>query len=39
MRKNNNNKISVIDNEDLDLDKIGKEIFDIFREVNPKRAS
>lgn len=31
---NSNNKISILDNEDLDLEKLGNKIFDLYREVN-----
>lgn len=38
MRKTNNNKINVLDNENLDIEKVRTRIFNIYQQVNPKRA-
>lgn len=36
MKKTHRNKIRVTDNEDLDLEKIGGRILDLYRDINPK---
>jgi hypothetical protein len=36
MKKNYRNKIKITDNEDLDLEKIGAKIIDIYKDINPK---
>lgn len=36
MKKNHRNKIKITDNEDLDLDKIGAKIVDIYKDINAK---
>ena len=39
MKKNNINKINIFDNENIDLDKVAREVLEIFKEVNPKKAA
>lgn len=39
MKKNNINKINIFDNENIDLEKVAGKVLEIFREVNPKKAS
>lgn len=36
MKKNHKNKIRVTDNEDLDLEKIGGRILELYKDINPK---
>lgn len=39
MKKNNINKINIFDNENIDLEKVAGKVLEIFKEVNPKKAS
>ena len=39
MKKNNRNKLNILDNENIDLEKVTNKIYEIFKEVNPKKAS
>lgn len=39
MKKNNINKISVLDNENIDLDKVTQKVVEIFKEIGQKTAS
>jgi hypothetical protein len=38
LKKANNNKISILDNENLDIDKVRVRIYNLYQQVNPKRA-
>ena len=39
LRKVNNSKLNVLDHENLDLEKVGNRIFQIYKQVNPKRST
>lgn len=38
LKKANNNKISILDNENLDIEKVRVRIYNLYQQVNPKRA-
>lgn len=38
MKRNNTNKINVLDNENIDLEKVGNRIYDIVKEISSKKA-
>lgn len=37
-KANNNNKINILDNENVDIDKVKARVYNIYQQVNPKRA-
>lgn len=39
MKKNNINKINIFDNQNIDLERVANKVLEIFKEVNPKKAS
>jgi hypothetical protein len=39
MKKNNINKINVLDNENIDLEKVTHKVVEIFKEINHRTAS
>ena len=38
LKKANNNKINILDNENLDIEKVRVRIYNLYQQVNPKRA-
>jgi len=39
MKKNNSNKMSLFDNEKIDVDKVAGKVLEIFKEISPKKAA
>lgn len=39
MKKNNTTKVKITDDEDLDVEKMGTKIIEIYREINHKHKS
>lgn len=39
MKKNNINKISILDNENIDMEKVTHKVIEIFKEIGQKTAS
>lgn len=39
MKKNNINKINILDNENIDLEKVTLKVIEIFKEISHKTAS
>ena len=38
LKKANNNKINILDNQNLDIEKVRARVYNIYQQVNPKRA-
>lgn len=38
LKKANNNKITILDHENLDIEKVRVRIYNLYQQVNPKRA-
>ena len=39
MKKNNINKINILDNENIDLEKVTHKVVEIFKEISHRTAS